>query len=232
MQIYGKTDGAIKALAERLRDNNVSLRWGGAQVQRAINGKVHLLDAREQFEAFREAGIPYPNVTFDRATAERWLREGHLVFGRKLQHTQGFDIICAGKNLLQGKPRTLARWKSRDFWTKYSPSIAEWRFHILNGQSIARGCKVWQYLNDPHRVVPPEPIIRSRRLGWHIQHNIEPPKGARTLAKQAVAAVGYDLGAVDMLETAPGKFLVLEVNSRPAIRDPYTIERYAAALGA
>ena len=232
MQIHGRSDGAISALAERLRDSNVSLRWGGSQVEGAINGSVHLLDAREQLVAFQKAGIPCPEFTFDRSVAETWLRTGSLVFGRKFNHTQGFDIICAGGNRLKDKPKASARWKTRDFWTKYVPSISEWRFHILNGNSIARGKKVFITPNGYGAMdnTANVPVIRSRRLGWHMQHDIDPPKGARTLAKAAVAAVGYDLGAVDMLEVTPGKFLVLEVNSRPAIRDPYTIERYALAL--
>jgi glutathione synthase/RimK-type ligase-like ATP-grasp enzyme len=60
-------------------------------------------------------------------------------------------------------------------------------------------------------------------------HNVDPPDGLRNLAKRAVAACNYDLGAVDILETATGG-VVLEVNSRPAVCSPYTLERYAQAF--
>lgn len=218
MQIHGHDHGAILALKQRLSDHEVSLRWGGPQIPGAINGTVHLLDAREQLEAFKSHEIPCPDFTFDRAEAESWVREGAIVLGRKFNHSQGKDIVISGN-----------RWAQRDFWTKYLPSISEWRFHILHSESFARGRKVWAG-NGPEPTAAP--IIRSRRLGWHLAHNIEPPKGARSLAKLAVAAVGYDLGAVDLIEVTRGKYIVLEVNSRPAIRDPYTIERYAKAFGA
>lgn len=221
MQIFGHTSGSIEQLAARLHDCPVRLRWGGPQVPSAINGQAHLLNGLEQLQKLQEAGIAVPEFTTSPEEVSEWEAAGATIFGRRLNHTQGKDIRCN----IWPRQRGERRWRNSDFFVKYMESRAEWRFHVLHGTSIARGVKV--FTSD---VAPVHPCIRSRRLGWHLQHNVDPPKGARSLAKAAVAAVGYDLGAVDMLELADGTFRVLEVNSRPAIRDEYTLSAYTKAL--
>lgn len=212
MQIFGHQEGPIQLLAQRLQDCNVRLRWGGPQVAGALNGQVHLLDGYEQLQHFVEAGVPCPEFTPDLPLGRGWL-------GRKRQHTQGKDISRS-----QSSDKV---WRQSDYWVKYMPAKSEWRFHILNGHSIGRGLKVWV---GPGPEPQAPPVIRSRRLGWHLQHNVEPPKGLRKVAKAAVAACGYELAAVDILELADGTPCVLECNSRPAIRDPYTLLAYERAF--
>lgn len=234
MRIYGHTEGSIADLAARLQGVEVSLRWGGAYAPGSINGEVALLDGLNQLRTMQGAGIAVPEFTTELATAEAWRQAGALVLGRKVEHTQGKDIRWEGQDRLRrtlrrgrvGAPR-LRDWRASDFFVKYMPSLREWRFHIFKGESIGRGLKSWA---GPGPEPTAAPLVRSRRLGWHMVHNVQPPKGARTFAKAAVAAVGYELGAVDMLELADGSYIALEVNSRPAIRDEYTIAAYAAAL--
>lgn len=212
MIIHGHAKGSILGLAEALEGVNIQLRWGGSQVPGAINGNVHLLNGLEQLQTLRDARVSIPEFT------NTCPHDAHRVMwlGRKLNHTQGKDIITSGR-----------RFKERDFWVKYVPAIAEWRIHILNGKSIARGKKVWVGQGSEPTTIP---IIRSRRLGWHLDHTPDPPNHIREAARAAVAAVGYDLGAVDVLDLGGNQACVLEVNSRPAIRDPYTIAQYSKAL--
>jgi len=235
MQILGHNRGAILTLAERLRDCNVRLRWGGDIVPDAVNGKAHLHDGLEQLKAFRDAGVPTVEFTTDPQVRDQWVAGRSIVLGRALHHTQGRDIVVPGIS----QKKNIA-WNRRDFWTLYKGSYQEWRVHVVNDLSIARGLKTFTGRDENDKLVTPEVsrlIIRSRRLGWTMRHDVEPPKGLRDLAKQAVKAVGYDLGAVDILQVykdkAPDgayKFLVLEVNSRPAIRDEYTLTAYEKAL--
>lgn len=233
MQILGHTRGSILGLADRLRDCNVRLRWGGQQVANAINGSAHLHDGLEQLKVFAEKGVPTVQFTTDPKVRDQWVAEGKIVLGRNLNHTQGFDIVYPGMS----RKANIA-WNKRDFWTVYKPSLQEWRMHIVNGHSIARGLK--HFAPEPGETKPlagtlAKVLVRSRRLGWHMRHDIVPPKGLRDLAKNAVKAVGYDLGAVDVLQHGDGKtvpltYSVLEVNSRPAIRDDYTLAAYEKAL--
>lgn len=224
MQILGHTRGSILTLADRLRDYPVRLRWGGPQVAGAINGSAHLHNGLEQLTAFVAAGIPTVEFTTDPKLRDSWVASGLMVLGRSLNHTQGLDIVWPGQS-----PKKNGAWLRRDFWTVYKPSTQEWRMHIVNGHSIARGLKSFSAANGISMPASGSPLIRSRRLGWVLRHDIVPPKGLRDLAKAACSAVGYDLGAVDILERKNGDFCtytVLEVNSRPAIRDEYTLTAY------
>jgi len=224
VQIYGHRSGSILELERRLHDCPVSLRWGGNMVAGAINGQAHLLDGLQQLETLRTAGIRVPEFIVNPDYSIP-MPTGGLWLARKREHSQGKDIIPVGQRIRGRRP-----WQRSDFFVKYIPNVVrEWRFHIVDGKCIARATKVWAG-NGPEPTNAP--IIRSRRLGWHMRHDIKPNKLLREAAKAAVAAVGYDLGAVDLLELNDGSAVILEVNSRPAIRDEYTLAAYEAALRA
>jgi len=56
-------------------------------------------------------------------------------------------------------------------------------------------------------------------------HDVEPTEEMRKIAKKAVAACGYDFGAVDMIVRRDGSVWVLEVNKAPGL-DAYTAGKY------
>lgn len=227
MQIHGHRSGSILVLAERLTDCPVSLRWGGNQVAGAINGQAHILDGLDQLNTLQAAGVPVPEFIVNPDYSIP-MPTGGIWLARLREHSQGKDIIPVGTRI-----RRRRRWQDSDFFVKYVENVVrEWRIHILNGHSIARGLKYYTGLRNDAGPIPEmvAPIIRSRRLGWHIRHDVKPPKGLRDVAKAATTAVGYDLGAVDILELSDGSFVTLEVNSRPAIRDEYTLSAYERAF--
>lgn len=241
MNLYGRAEGTILALQASLADCDVGLRWGGSRVPgQVINGQVHLLNGLEQLQAFEAAEVSCPKFTTNITTAALWadggIELGSPIFGRKFAHSQGKDIISFGPGetnpLYFYNARRKRAWASSDFWVRYVPSVREWRFHILRSGgtylSIGRALKVWRG-EGPE---PPEGtiLVRSRRLGWHLDHSVKPPAALRDLAKRACEACAYELGAVDILELADGTGCVLEVNSRPALRDPYTLTVYTNAL--
>lgn len=190
-------------------------------VPNAINGNVHLLDGIEQLQTFKSAGVPCVDFIIKPPPTDLGNR---IYLGRKAEHTQGFDIRASNLPKERGK----RSWTNSDYFTLYEPDVVrEWRFHIFRGQSIARSLKVWTGTNpEPTN----HPIIRARRLGWHMRHDVKPAGALRELAKQAVEAVDYELGAVDLLELSGKVGKVLEVNSRPAIRDNYTLGAYERAF--
>ena len=230
MIVHGHACGSVLQLAARLADVDIHLRWGGPQVHGAINGGVHLLNGLEQLQAFSTARVPHPHVLLPHETAavNASIEMGSVLLGRRLEHTQGRDIRPSNTPAT----RHLRRWQDSDFYTTYVAARSEWRFHILRRRdgtltSIGRGRKVWVRQDDaPTTGV----IVRSRRLGWHLAHNIDPPKGLRSAAKAAAEACHYDLAAVDVLELQDGRACVLECNSRPALRDDYTLSAYERAL--
>ena len=198
------------------QDMDVTVCWGTSSTF-GLNSKPAVTGC-EQLAALADAalGAPYklPEFTADPTVAAEWVRGGGLVFGRQNNHTQGRDIVGP----------TQRAFYDRDYWVKMIPAIAEeWRIHSFAGKSIARGKKIY----EGEDVQPP--IVRSRRRGWRMAHDITPPNGLRPAAKAAVAALGYDFGAVDLVRTADGSVYVLEVNKQPGL-DGYTAAQYVSAI--
>ena len=166
---------SVQALREALHDvpENGDFTLGGVR---------HV--ATEQLKRFRTNGIRTIEFTDSTTTARAWLREGCIVFARREQHSQGRDIIVLdGSRTTPGTFRNAIgrRWLRRDWWCKYHPSVAEYRVHIFEGMSIARGKKHYQPTTHPvssevvTAIEPPFPAIRSRRNGWLLRHDLRPP---------------------------------------------------------
>ncbi len=204
-----------------------------------LNG-VKRLDAKEQLDTFGDANLLTPTWTDSLEVAKTWVREGKLIWGRRWIHTQGQDIIGSGyrpprKKVYIGPTKQFIltpehfnkQWLNREWWVQVIPQasiINEWRIHIFNGRSIGRGLKT--QTSEPTRIQP----VRNRNNGWTLVHDIEPSKYVKDCAYKAVRAVGYNFGAVDIIELTDNQCVVLEVNSAPAIRSPYTIDIYTNAL--
>jgi hypothetical protein len=212
-QLVQALEQVMSTLTDEQKAQEVVVAWGTTR-EGAINGQRRL-DAVEQLTAMRDAGVKVPEFTTDIAQALQWVAEGCLVFGRRRQHTQGRDIVG---------PRH-RRWRRSEFWVKVVPQVTEeWRVHVFRGRSIARGLK--HQVEEPWRKMP----VRNRKNGWHMRHDVEPSDELRNVAKAAVAAVGYDFGAVDLLVTEGGEVFALEVNKAPGL-DDYTAAAYAKAIG-
>ena len=52
-------------------------------------------NAIDQLTVFRSAGLLTPDFTTYRQIAMDWVNEGHMVFGRRLIHTRGNDIVIS-----------------------------------------------------------------------------------------------------------------------------------------
>lgn len=195
---------------------NFKVSWG--ITSQGVFGGTKRYDAMEQLTAFKNAGIRTIEYTQDYAEAKRWVAQRIPVFGRLFEHTQGTDIVG---------PRD-KRFAKRQWWCKFVPSVEEWRIHCMKFpsgtyRSIARGKKV--QVEEPWRKL----LVRNRSNGWRLDHTTDPPEAVREAAKAAVAACGYDFGAVDLLVLADNSVVVLEVNKAPGL-DDYTASKYAEAL--
>lgn len=222
--IHGPTWPTVEYLRGRLRDvpEVGEFRIGGPPT-----------GAIDQLTAFRESGLLTPDFTLDRRVAIGWVEEGCTVFGRQLIHTRGNDIVLPGK-LTKG--HYSQRWETSQWWSKYIPPTEEWRVHVFNGRSIARGRKVLTHPEEVWRKAP----VRNIGNGWTFDFTAEPPKGLRRAAKAAMEAVGYPHGAVDILQVTPTapqgqkplpiEFYILECNRIPALTCPYTRDAWVAAI--
>ena len=213
IQIIGPNWPSVNRLREALREvsEEGQIRWATG------HGNKYA-----QLDALSAGGVIIPHCTEDIKLALDWAGTS-LVYGRRYHHKEGKDIVIAGP----GHPVT-KRWRGRDFWTKYVPSVEEWRIHIFNGKSIARSKKVAEV--EPQDVSTPfARMVRSYDNGWRFRHSPEPPRGIRDFAKKMVKACGYLYGACDILVKEDGSFCALEVNTSPAM-DNYTLGKYVQAI--
>jgi glutathione synthase/RimK-type ligase-like ATP-grasp enzyme len=126
------------------------------------------------------------------------------------------------------------RWWNSEWWSKYLHPTEEWRVHVFDGRSIARGIKI--HSGNSWR----KARVRNIGNGWSFDFTRDSPRGLRTVAKAAVQALGYPVGAVDILQvdridpTAPEglqrEFYVLEVNRIPALTCSYTRTAWVEAI--
>lgn len=208
--VCGRKSKSADLLREKLEDVEVegTLHWGTEGD--GVGGQVKL-DAVQQFEKLRAAGLTVPDWHTTPPV------HGLVFMGRNLRHTQGRDIRF---------PRRRRNWlRDCDFFVDWVPSFNEWRIHVWKKRVIARGIKHYTGTKGKAKFE-----IRSRRKGWRLRHDIDPPQAVRDAARKAVAALGYDFGAVDLLIRDPDDAIViLEVNSAPGL-DNYTADRYVKAI--
>lgn len=212
---------ALKAALEPVQSEKI-LNWGA----RGLN-KIQELDT------LKTNNIRCPVYTTNKAEAMAWVREKINVFGRRINHTQGLDIVGPGYGRQGGgKQGRMERWNNkwlnRDYWVKVIPIAYEFRQHIWNGKAIRVGRKV--QTGPTIRVMP----VRSRLNGWTIDYGFKPEedlqKRIREISKAAVAACGYLGGAVDLALDTAGELWVLEINTAPALRDEHTLGAYVKGI--
>lgn len=198
--------------------HNLRVAWAVNNILgKCLNGGARVSNMAQQAK-FGELGL---GVSFTRSLEEatKWVQEGRSVIGRSAYHTKAKDVVL----------HTSKKWIERDYWVEMVDiPFDEWRIHVCMGKTIARGLKV----NTGPQVL--KFAARNRRNGWTLSHAEEPPKGIRDVAKRAVAALGYDFAACDIIhKVVDGKseFYVLEANRAPGM-DNYTATAYAKAFRA
>lgn len=187
-----------------LRTDDLVLNWGstipaGNRPCRFLNERVQH-DKRVELVRLLTAGVPTPRVRLTPAP-------GYLA--RVRNHTKARDLLAG---LTHG-----------DYYTQYVPVEREFRIHVWNGRCMRSGQRVKKD-NTAH------PRFRSLNAGWKIDYGADrPPQTAYTAAKAAVAALGYDFGAVDVGVKADGAAVVFEVNSAPGLHGN-TVEAYGRKI--
>jgi hypothetical protein len=130
------------------------------------------------------------------------------ILGRRFHHTKGKDILVY-------RVCPLGRGEQqRDFYTELVEKRAEFRVWVFRDKHLATYEKVLTY--------PDKNGKRGRNLaiwnwdnGYAFEFRRDIPAVLKGLAKQAVAAMELDFGAVDVLQDRDGHFYVLEVNTAP-----------------
>jgi hypothetical protein len=192
------------------------------------------ISKRLSHENFRTNQIPGLDLTTDRATATKWVQEGSGVLCRRDGLSGGAGIVFVSKGS-QSVPEA-------DFYTKYFPKTHEYRAHVFRGRLIDLTQKRLQNGmvkgEDSESVAR---IVRSLDNGWIHAHTFEVSRAVRKtieeVAISALAALGLDFGAVDILAKYPKGdltkqpiFAVCEVNTAPGLANEQTLAAYVQAI--
>lgn len=195
------------------------------QQHRANGRKVFFVtpktyDKITQLNKFKAAGVSHPPFV-TRAEDVSQLDAKYIVARTLTNSTGGKGIVVFEKQAGVSVRAPL--------YTAYISKQAEYRVHVVNGKVIdVQQKKLKNGMQDDENR---NSRIRNLANGWvYTRSGVVPPDNMPQLAIDAVAALGYEYGAVDIVwNQKQNKCFVLEVNSRPGLQGT-TVENYCNAL--
>ena len=179
----------------------------------------HTLNKVEQFNAFTRSKVSCPAyaLTPDQAKGIG----ARTLFARTLVNSTG------GRGIVEFAGDS-ENYPTAPLYTEYIPKKAEYRVHVFNGEVIdVQQKKKKRGFDENSR----DTRVRNLQNGYvYTRNDITPPTGLSELAINAVNAVGYRYGAVDIIYNEKrNQCFVLEVNSRPGLMGT-TLSKYSQAL--
>ncbi len=168
------------------------------------------------FNLFKQNNVSIPQFTTDRTVAQTWLNNGLKVVERyKLSGTngEGIKVVKPGESL--GYPPLYVLYQKKD---------KEYRVHVFGGKVIDVTEK-----RKRSGVESTNPYVRNLQNGWvYCRMDVRASDLVKSEAIKAVASLGLDFGAVDVIEKA-GKVFILEVNCAPGLQG-MTLTKYVEAI--
>lgn len=179
---------------------NGDINWGRNQANTKLNPDIsNTTNKRKMRELFKEHGVPMPALT---NMYQDYNNLPYPIVGRPDTHTKGRGFWRCNnvRDVLRAKAGT-RRKRAATHFMEYIDAPREYRVHIFKGKSIRISEKAFtDETKKEYTTAKP-------------QH---PVKHVREAAKKAVAAVGLDFGAVDVLANDEQAW-VLEVNAAPGL---------------
>lgn len=210
-----------KALAEKLTARVGHKVWRCKP--ESINGRVAFrlrpgTDKLTQFNKFKEHNVSCPGFGVSMDAARTMLASGPVVCRTILRGSEGRGIVIA---------ETVDELVQAPLYTQYVKKKKEFRVHVLNGQVIDVQEKRRKGEFNGER----DTRIRNVANGYvFCRNDVVEPELLRTLAVSSTEALGYGLGAVDIVYNEHNRALyTLEVNSTPGMEGT-TLEKYADAI--
>lgn len=173
-----------------------------------LNKYAGTLNKFEELCKLREKGVAV--IPFARVPGEVTCP----FFGRLPHHTRGKDIrVFRTHQPLLPRPN--------EFYSQLVPKRKEFRVFAYRGRSIGVYEKVLHYPNKLGRRGRSRDVWNwANGYGFEYRKADAAPIEIKELACRAVAAINLDFGAVDIIESLQGQFLVLEVNTAPGVEGP------------
>lgn len=165
-----------------------------------LNANAGKLDKFQELQALAKAKIAVPNHSTNRGDISG------AVLGRMYKHAKGKDIRLVVNSYDS----------SSNYYTRYVQVSREYRVWTFRNRVLGVYEKVLRY---PKKAKKRPGVAWNWARGYAFQFYREAPVELGQLGIKAVAAVGLDFGAVDIVEDAQGHRFVLEVNSAPGTQD-------------
>lgn len=216
LTVIGKSDDA-KLLAEYLGATmndftaDVGIRYGSMRMghfKKMFNTDRAVCTSSDKYsslELFKRAGLPVPMASINPNDLQ------YPMLGRRFFHSQGKDIV-AFKSRNEYFSIFPHKYTSEcDYYVQFIPVQHEYRVHVVCGEVVNIAVKVGG---------EKDVYCRNLKTGWTMKDSVGWMKkipNLKEIAKKAVACLGLDFGAVDVLLGKDGKPYVLEVNTAPGL---------------
>lgn len=238
---YNPHSESAKALANALNIKRVKhhgkplrtdvlINWGASKINRAVlagrilNVPESVENASNKLQAFKlmEGRVAHVPFTESIVEASKWVEEGFSVVQRNVLNGHsgnGIEIIdrAEGPGGLTEAP----------LYTKYIKKDQEYRIHVSQGEVI------FQQRKARKKEVPDDEVnwqVRNLAGGFIFANaDVVAPDNVRNEAVSAVASLGLDFGAVDVLYTKRGEAYVCEVNTACGLAGT-TLNKYVEAM--
>lgn len=196
------------------RQRHIVVNWGCSRTPHWMAPNVRIFnrpeavakatDKLETFKAFQQAEFTHvPEWTVSRETAVAWLQEKSTVVCRTvLNGHSGRGIVLAdSEDQLVNAP----------LYVKYVKKLKEFRVHVAFNNVF----DVQEKRRRSEAAADADNRIRNHHTGWvYCREEILEPTDLRQIAQSALAALGLDFGAVDIIwNQKQDRCYVLEVNT-------------------
>lgn len=191
------------------RSNGGDINWGRQNAQTRLNADIsNTTNKRRMRELFAEHGVPTPKLVRGHDYQDPTSGYTLPIVGRPDTHSKGRGFwLCKTETdvvrALQGTRRKRAATHFMEYISK-ERAPREYRVHIFQGKSIRISEKLFGLIGE---------TAQGLYITGKPKHNVN---HVRQAAKDAVAAVGLDFGAVDVLANDT-ECWVLEVNAAPGL---------------
>jgi len=206
---FAELDDEVTIIRRSQQESDVN--WGRAVANSKLNPDIsNVTNKRVMRELFAEHGVPMPRLleheSEDGSELGEFLDNGGVAIGRPDIHSKGrglWKVDTFGKALIA--LRGTKKKRAATHFMEFVEADREYRVHIFKGKSIRISRKEFDGDGSNKYTTAKPGDIKLRNV--------------REAAKAAVAAVGLDFGAVDILARGEANEQVwcLEVNAAPGL---------------
>lgn len=213
------------------RAGDVIINYGDSNMPSNVIGRATVLNPGHRignasnkstaFRTFADAGVKTVDFTTSRTTAQEWVDNGELVYARtRLQGHSGEGIVACHRDPSSlgniGGVATSESAVSAQLYTRgITADRREFRIHIMKGKItyVQQKKRRDGYADMPEY----SGVVRNYHTGWiYATQMAQLNDEAKREALKAIAALGLDYGAVDVI-TRRDEAWVLEVNTAPGM---------------